>query len=200
MIIGVLGIQGDVHENIMSAGAALGDGDSVEIVMRPKDLDGIDGLIIPGGESTVIGRLAEANGMLERIKEKISSGLPVFGICAGLILLSKDAKDKTVGKTEQPILNMLDVKVERNSFGRQGESFETELVIEDCNPSFNGVFIRAPSILSIGDKVQSICEFDGKPVAVRQNNMLGTTFHPELTNDASLHEYFTSMIKESKQV
>lgn len=198
MRIGVLAIQGDVYENIAAARAALGDAGTAEAVMRPEEMDGIDGLVIPGGESTVIGRLSCTNGTFEKIRERINAGMPVFGICAGLILLSKDARDRAVGKTDQPLLGVLDVKVERNAFGHQRESFEAELVIEGQDPSFDGVFIRAPSISSVGPQVRIICELDGSPVAVRQGSILGTTFHPELTGNATLYEYFIGMVRESK--
>ena len=126
--------------------------------------------------------------------------MPVLGICAGLILLSKEAKDRVVGETDQPLLDLLDVQVERNSFGRQQDSFEVEISMDSINiPKFNGVFIRAPSIVEVGDNVETVSKFNEKIVAVKQNNMLGTAFHPELTSDVSLHKYFVNMIKQSKE-
>ena len=201
--IGVLSIQGDAAENLSSTQDALKELSQegiVHTVKTPEQIVKLDGLIIPGGESTMIGQLSLINGSLKQIKEKIESGMPVLGICAGLILLSKEAKDKVVGETDQPLLDLLDVQVERNSFGRQQDSFEVEISMDSINiPKFNGVFIRAPSIVEIGDNVETVSKFNEKIVAVKQNNMLGTAFHPELTSDVSLHKYFVNMIKQSKE-
>jgi len=201
--IGVLSIQGDAAENLSSTQDALKELSQegiVHTVKTPEQIAELDGLIIPGGESTMIGQLSLINGSLKQIKEKIESGMPVLGICAGLILLSKEAKDRVVGETDQPLLDLLDVQVERNSFGRQQDSFEVEISMDSINiPKFNGVFIRAPSIVEIGDNVETVSKFNEKIVAVKQNNMLGTAFHPELTSDVSLHKYFVNMIKQSKE-
>lgn len=200
--IGILGIQGDVPENIRATKQALselGDNADVYAVKKPNEILEIDGLIIPGGESTMIGQMSLLNGSLKQIKEKIESGMPVFGICAGLILLSKTAKDRTVGKTDQPLLDILDVSIERNSFGRQKDSFESELSLNAIQiPKFKGVFIRAPAIIGTGPKVEILSQFNEKIVAVKQQNILGTAFHPELTSDTSIHQYFIKMIKQSK--
>jgi 5'-phosphate synthase pdxT subunit len=198
--IGILSIQGDVAENGASMKAALEElgltGNLIK-VKTPEQLSKLDGLIIPGGESTVIGQLSLINGLLKQVKEKIESGMPVFGICAGLILLSKNAEDRVVGNTDQPLLDLLDVKVERNSFGRQRDSFETKISLEPVNiSSFNGVFIRAPSILEVGDDVQVLSKFNEKIVAVKQGNIIATSFHPELTTDISLHKYFVKIIQQ----
>ena len=201
--IGVLSIQGDAAENLSSTQDALKELSQegiVHTVKTPEQIAELDGLIIPGGESTMIGQLSLINGSLKQIKEKIESGMPVLGICAGLILLSKEAKDRVVGETDQPLLDLLDVQVERNSFGRQQDSFEVEISMDSINiPKFNGVFIRAPSIVEVGDNVETVSKFNEKIVAVKQNNMLGTAFHPELTSDVSLHKYFVNMIKQSKE-
>ena len=201
--IGILSVQGDVQENVITTKDALKDLDesgTVTTVKTPQEIEQVDGLIIPGGESTMIGQLSLVNGALKKIKEKIEAGMPVLGICAGLILLSKNAKDRVVGKTDQPLLDLLDVQVERNSFGRQRESFEAEISMDSCGISnFNGVFIRAPSISETGSGVETISKFNDKIVAVKQGNILGTAFHPELTEDVSLHKYFVNMIKQSKQ-
>ena len=147
----------------------------------------------------MIGQLSLVNGSLKKIKEKIEEGMPVLGICAGLILLSKDAKDRVIGEIDQPLLDLLDVQVERNSFGRQKDSFETEIAMDSINiPKFNGIFIRAPSIIEVGEKVEIISKFNEKIVAVKQDNMLGTAFHPELSSDISMHRYFVNMIKQAK--
>ena len=198
--IGVLAVQGDVAENIMATKMAmeeLGIEGIVSEIKNPEQISDLDGLIIPGGESTVIGPLSLVNGSLKKIKEKIASGMPVFGICAGLILLSKKAKDRVVGEMDQPLLDFLDIKIERNAFGRQRDSFESEISMEKIGvPKFLGVFIRAPSIIETGRNVEIISKFNEKIVAVKQGKILGTSFHPELTNDISLHKYFVNLITE----
>ena len=199
--VGVLSLQGDVAENIASTKTALSELDKTGTVIEvktPEQISELDGLIIPGGESTMIGQLSLINGSLKKIKEKIEAGMPVLGICAGLILLSKKAKDRVVGYTDQPLLDLLDVQVERNSFGRQRDSFEAVISMDSLNiPKFNGVFIRAPSISEVGENAEVISKFNEKIVAVKQGNMLATAFHPELTKDVSLHKYFVNMIKHA---
>jgi 5'-phosphate synthase pdxT subunit len=197
--IGVLAVQGDVAENITATKMAmedLGIEGIVNEIKSPEQISDLDGLIIPGGESTVIGTLSLVNGSLKKIKEKIASGMPVFGICAGLILLSKKAKDRVVGEMDQPLLDFLDVKIERNAFGRQRDSFESEISMEKIGiPTFQGVFIRAPSIMETGRNVEIISKFNEKIIAVKQGKILGTSFHPELTDDLSLHKYFINLVK-----
>jgi 5'-phosphate synthase pdxT subunit len=201
--IGVLAVQGDVAENVRTTEDALKELDesgTVQTVKTPEQIAKLDGLIIPGGESTVIGQLSLVNGSLKQVKEKIEGGMPVFGICAGLILLSTNAKDRVVGNMDQPLLELLDVQVERNSFGRQRNSFEAEISMDSLNiPKFEGVFIRAPSISEMGHDVKAVSKFNEKIVAVKQGNILATAFHPELTSDCSMHKYFVNMIKQSKQ-
>ena len=166
--IGVLSVQGDVAENLSSTQDALkelGQEGIVHTVTAPEQIAELDGLIIPGGESTMMGQLSLINGSLKQIKEKIEAGMPVLGICAGLILLSKEAKDRVVGETDQPLLDLLDIQVERNSFGRQQDSFEVEISMDSINiPKFNGVFIRAPSIVEVGDNVETVSKFNEKIV------------------------------------
>ena len=202
MNIGVLSLQGDVAENIASTKTALSElheTGQVTEVKTPDQISKLDGLIIPGGESTMIGQLSLINGSLKKIKEKINSGMPVFGICAGLILLSKNAKDRVVGSTDQPLLDLLNVDVERNSFGRQRDSFEAEISMDSINiPKFNGVFIRAPSIAEVGENVDIISKFNEKIVAVKQENILATAFHPELTTDVSLHKFFVKILQQKQ--
>jgi 5'-phosphate synthase pdxT subunit len=202
MNIGVLSLQGDVAENIASTKTALSElheTGQVTEVKTPDQISKLDGLIIPGGESTMIGQLSLINGSLKKIKEKINSGMPVFGICAGLILLSKNAKDRVIGSTDQPLLDLLNVDVERNSFGRQRDSFEAEISMDSINiPKFNGVFIRAPSIPEVGDNVDIIAKFNEKIVAVKQGNILATAFHPELTTDVSLHKFFVKILQQKQ--
>ena len=200
--IGILSIQGDVPENVTAIKNALSELDEsgiIHTVKNSEEISKLDGLIIPGGESTMIGQLSFVNGSLKHIKEKIQSGMPVFGICAGLILLSKNSKDHVVKNIKQPLLDLLDVHVERNSFGRQPESFESEISMDAINiQNFNGVFIRAPTISEIGSDVEVISKYDEKIVAVKQGNILATAFHPELTTDASVHKHFVKMVKDSK--
>jgi len=200
--IGILALQGDVAENLMSTMEAmneLGIDGSVSQVKTPDQISALDGLIIPGGESTMMGQLSITNGAMNSLKEKIESGMPVFGICAGMILLAKNSKDRVLGATEQPLLDALDVEIERNSFGRQKDSFEAEISLEPIDiPSFQGVFIRAPAVLRTGSGVETLGKFNEKIIAVKQGNILATSFHPELTRDVSLHKQFVKMVKESK--
>lgn len=200
--VGVLAIQGDVQENLLSTQKALdelGIEGSVIDVKTADDVSKLDGLIIPGGESTTIGQLSLVNSSLKIMKEKIETGMPVLGICAGMILLSKTADDRIVGKTNQPLLEILDVKLERNSFGRQRESFEANISMDSINiPKFRGVFIRAPSVSETGSDVEVLSKYNEKIVAVKKGNIIGTAFHPELTTDVSLHKYFVNLVKENK--
>lgn len=197
--IGVFAVQGDVEENLVATKTALdelGIKGTVSTVKTPDQISKLDGIILPGGESTTIGQLSLVNGSLKKIKEKIEAGMPAMGICAGLILLAKEVKDHVIGKTEQPLLDLLDVRVERNSFGRQHDSFEADISMESIKiPKFKGVFIRAPSILEVGKNVEIISKLNEKTIAVKQKNILATVFHPELTHDVSMHKYFINMIK-----
>ena len=200
--LGVLSIQGDVLENILSIKAAIDaldiDG-TVTSVRTPDEISKVDGLVIPGGESTTIGQLSKINGSLKILKEKIERGMPVLGICAGMILLSKTVNDKVVGKIDQPLLDILDIKLERNSFGRQRESFESDISLNSIGiPTFNGVFIRAPSISDVGSDVEILSKFNEKIVAVKKNNVIAVAFHPELTTDISLHKYFVNLTNTLK--
>ena len=200
--LGVLSIQGDVLENIISLKAAidaLGIDGTVTSVKTPEEISKVDGLVIPGGESTTIGQLSLFNGAFITLKDKIDQGMPVLGICAGMILLSKTVNDKVVGKIDQPLLNILDIKLERNSFGRQRESFESDISLNSIGiPTFNGVFIRAPSISDVGSDVEILSKFNEKIIAVKKNNIIGVAFHPELTSDISLHKYFVNLVNTLK--
>jgi len=202
LTVGVLSIQGDVQENLLSAKTAINelgiDGQVID-VRTPEEISQLDGLIIPGGESTTIGQLSLVNGSLKVLKEKIQNGMPVLGICAGMIMLSNTANDRVVGKTDQPLLDILDIKLERNSFGRQKESFEADVSLDSIDiPKFNGVFIRAPSVSNVGSDVEILSKFNDRVVAVKKGNVIGTAFHPELTKDISLHKYFVSLVNTSK--
>lgn len=199
LCIGVLAIQGDVQENLLSVKTTLDDlgvEGNVIAVKTPHEISQLDGLIIPGGESTTIGQLSLVNGSLKILKEKIEKGMPVLGICAGMIMLSKTADDHVVGKTNQPLLEILDIKLERNSFGRQRESFESNISMDSIDiPKFNGVFIRAPSVSDVGSDVEILSKLNERIIAVKKGNIIGTAFHPELTTDISLHKYFVKLVK-----
>jgi 5'-phosphate synthase pdxT subunit len=186
MRVGVLAIQGDVAEQEYALRAA---GAETIRVRDATALRSIQALVVPGGESTTIGQRAHELGLLGPLRDYVSGGGPVWGICAGLILLARDS-----GRA-QPHLGILDVSVTRNAFGRQVDSFETDIVIEGITGGpFRAVFIRAPAISSVGTGVSAIGLLDGQTiVAVRQGNILGTAFHPELTSDLRLHDYFLAM-------
>lgn len=198
--IGILAIQGDVAENLAATRLAmedLGIEGTVTEVKSPEQISDLDGLVIPGGESTVIGTLSLVNGALKKIKEKIASGMPVLGTCAGMIVLSKKAKDRVVGEMEQPLLDYLDVRIERNAFGRQKDSFEADISLDKIGiHNFRGVFIRAPSVIDAGKDVEVLAKIDEKIVAVRQGKIIGTSFHPELTQDLSIHKYFLTLAQK----
>jgi 5'-phosphate synthase pdxT subunit len=184
--VGVLALQGAFREH-MAALRRVG-ARAVEIRQR-KHIGGIDALIIPGGESTTIGKLLAEWDMLAPLKARLQSGMPVYGSCAGLILLCR-----TIENSDQPRLGVLNAKVRRNAFGRQVDSFEAKLAIPEIGSAlFHAVFIRAPVITEVGPGVRVLAEIDGQAVAVRENNILATSFHPELTRDLRLHRYFTGM-------
>ena len=195
-------MQGDVTENFLSTMVSmneLGLDGAVSQVKTAEQIAKLDGLIIPGGESTMIGQMSLVNGALKTIKEKVESGMPIFGICAGMILLAKKSKDRIVENIEQPLLDLLNVKIERNSFGRQKDSFEAEISLDPIGiTSFHGVFIRAPSVAEVGKDVKVLAKFNEKTVAVQQGNIIATAFHPELTRDTSLHKSFVKMVSDLK--
>ena len=202
LTIGVFGLQGDIEEHMAMTKLALDkmrlDG-AVIWAKTEKDVECLDGLIIPGGESTVIGRLADYNKTLKAIKERIYDGMPVLGTCAGLIMLAKKVYDRVVSDVKQPILGLMDAVAERNAFGRQKESFEVDLQIPAFGKKkFRGVFIRAPAIREIGPEVEILCKLNETIIAAQQHNMIGTAFHPELTDDTRLHQYFIKTVKKSR--
>ncbi len=161
-------------------------------VRLPQELDGIDGLIIPGGESTTIGQIAGRWGLMDPIRDLAGSGRPIWGTCAGMILMATKIVDNS---RAQPLLGLIDVAVRRNAFGRQVDSFEAELSVPVLGDDpFHGVFIRAPLVESVGKKAEVLCQLDeGTTVAVRQGNLLATAFHPELSNDDRFHEFFVGL-------
>ena len=188
-IIGILGMQGAIaeHQEILLQIPHT----KTRIVKTAKDLDCIDGLILPGGESTAIGKLLDYFSLKEILRQKIISGLPVFGTCAGLILLAKNIENQT-----NTHLATMDITVKRNGYGSQLDSFSTNLLIPtiDKNMPIPLVFIRAPYITKTDKDVQILATLDNKIIAARQKNMLVTAFHPELTNDLRFHQYFLSML------
>lgn len=200
--LGVLAIQGDVAENVSSLEdsiSELNQDATVNVVKTPEEIAELDGLIIPGGESTTIGQLSLVNGSLKEIKQKVESGMPVLGICAGMVLLANNASDKVVGKIEQPLFDFLDVDLERNSFGRQRESFEANISLDSIGISnFNGVFIRAPTITTISNDIEVLAKLNEKIIAIKKGNIIGTSFHPELTEDLAIHKYFVNLVKDTK--
>jgi 5'-phosphate synthase pdxT subunit len=186
--VGVLALQGDVREHVR-----LLEEMSVEpvAVKHPEQLGDVDGLVIPGGESTTIGKMAVRFGLLEPIRQAISDGLPVYGTCAGMILLAG-----SVTEGDQPLIGGLDIVVRRNAFGRQNDSFESEIQIEGMDDPFPAVFIRAPWVEKVGADVQVMAEVSHHAVMVRHERLLATSFHPEIAGDDRVHRVFVEMIEE----
>jgi len=191
--IGVLALQGDVAEHI----ASLGDCGVIASGVRSKqEIQSIDALVIPGGESTTIAKLAKAFGVFDLIKSRIASGMPTYGSCAGKILIADKILD---GGADQEGFGGIDAQVRRNAFGRQVDSFETDLTFAGISgAAFRAVFIRAPWVESVGTQVEVLASFNGHPVAIRQGHLLATSFHPELTGDNRIHRFFVDQLcKES---
>lgn len=180
MRVGVLALQGDFREH---AAALKAIGAEPVLVRLPEDLAGLEGLVIPGGESTTIGKLADRYGLVEPLRAAIGSGLPTLGTCAGLIFLAA----ATTEEQPQVQLGVLDVVVQRNAFGSQVASFEADLDIAGQKEPMRAVFIRAPWIVKVGSGVEVLAEVDGHPVMVREGAVIGTSFHPELTRDGRVH-------------
>lgn len=195
--IGVLGLQGDIEEHVAATKQALHEMQvegGVELVRYPAEVEKVDGLILPGGESTVQITLAAIQRSLPVIQKRISEGMPVMGTCAGMIMLSRRAFDRVVGDTKQKLIGNLDIVIERNAFGRQGDSFEADLSIPMLGKeAFKGVFIRAPAVSEVGKNVEVIAKLNNKVVAVRQKNVIGTAFHPELSDDSRMHKHLVTM-------
>lgn len=189
MKIGVLALQGAVAEHIRSLEAA---GAEAVAVKRMEELVELDGIVIPGGESTTIGKLIRKYGFLEALQEFSKQGKPLFGTCAGLIILA----EKIDGQ-EEAHLQLMDMVVARNAFGRQRESFETDLPIKGIDEPIRAVFIRAPLIKEVGSGVDILSVYNDEIVAARQGHLLACSFHPELTDDYRLHAYFVDMVKEA---
>lgn len=184
--VGVLALQGDFREHLR-----LFDSLGVEAapVKTPDQLSDVDALVVPGGESTTIGKMATRFGLIEPLRESIHLGLPTYGTCAGLILLAG-----AVTEGDQPLIGALDVVVRRNAFGRQNESFEADVDIDGLDEPFHAVFIRAPWVEKVGSEVEVLAEVGEHPVMVRQGTILATSFHPELTGDARIHRMLLEMV------
>lgn len=196
MKIGVIAIQGAVSEHVDALRRALAErGVEAEVVeIKHKGIvPECSGIVIPGGESTTLCRLLAREGITEEIKEAASRGVPILGTCAGLIVLAKEG-DQQVEKTGQELLGIMDTRVNRNAFGRQRDSFEAELELSILDSPFTGVFIRAPGIVSCGPGVKVLSRLEGMIIAAEQGNLLALAFHPELTDDLRIHQYFLDKV------
>lgn len=184
--VGVLALQGDVREHLLTLESL---GVETTEVKTLQQLGSVDALVIPGGESTTMGKMAGRFGLLDPLRQSIRDGLPTYGTCAGMILLAN-----ALTEGDQPLIGGLDVVVRRNAFGRQNDSFETAIEIKGLSEPFQAVFIRAPWIEKVGAEVEVLATIDDHPVMVRQDNLLATSFHPELTGDGRVHQMLVDMI------
>jgi 5'-phosphate synthase pdxT subunit len=197
-LIGVLALQGDVREHLAALRAA---GAEPVTVRRPEELAGVDGLVVPGGESTTMAKLADRFGLLGPLRDAVRDGLPVYGSCAGMIMLADRVLD---APADQQTVGGLDVVVRRNAFGRQVDSFETEVAVEGVpGEPVHAVFIRAPWVEEVGPGVEVLGRVvggaaDGKIVAVRQGRLVATSFHPELTGDSRVHALFVELVRAAR--
>jgi 5'-phosphate synthase pdxT subunit len=182
VVVGVLGIQGDFEAHAKMLAAA---GAEARVVRTPQDLEGLDGLVIPGGESTTMTLGIEREGLSEPLRALVRSGTPVLGTCAGMIMLDREH------------LDVLDVRTRRNAFGRQVSSFEADVPVKGAG-AMRAVFIRAPWVEEVGGGVEVLAEVDGHPVAVREDNVLAVAFHPELTGDGRLHQWLIDRVREHR--
>ncbi|MCC6729053.1 MAG: pyridoxal 5'-phosphate synthase glutaminase subunit PdxT [Chthonomonadales bacterium] len=190
--IGILALQGAIgpHRKMLERGV----GAAVQLVRSVDELARVDGLVLPGGESTTIGKLLQRHRLDVALRARAAEGMPIFGTCAGMILLARD-----VLGSDQMRLGLLDIAVERNAFGRQVDSFEADIAVPELGkPPVSGVFIRAPAVESAGEGVQILGRYRGRVVAVRQGAVLATAFHPELTEDTRFHAWFTRMVTEAR--
>lgn len=188
MKIGVLSLQGAISEH---AGVLKALGCDVVNVVKPEQLAGLDGLVLPGGESTTVGKLLERYGLDAIIRERVADGMAVMGTCTGLILMAKE-----ITGSSQPRLGIMDIKVLRNAFGRQVDSFEADVPIPEIGGEpFRAVFIRAPYIEEVKGEARTLAEFEGKAIMARQGRLLACAFHPELTDDYRVHRYFLDIVE-----
>jgi 5'-phosphate synthase pdxT subunit len=188
--IGVLALQGAVAEHIRAIEKAGAEG---VVVKRTEQLDELQGMIIPGGESTTIGKLMRTYDFIDAMKSFYKQGKPIFGTCAGLIVIAK-----RIAGQEDAHLELMDITVARNAFGRQRESFETDLPVKGIDERVRAVFIRAPLIQEVGQDVEVLATYNDQIVAAQQGNLLAASFHPELTDDYRMHAYFLDMVKKSR--
>ncbi|MGZ4591127.1 MAG: pyridoxal 5'-phosphate synthase glutaminase subunit PdxT [Actinomycetes bacterium] len=199
-VVGVLALQGDVREHLAALGRV---GAEAVPVRRPDELAAVDALVLPGGESTTMAKLAVAFGMMEPLRERVRAGMPAYGSCAGMILLADRVLD---GRAAPPTVGGIDMTVRRNAFGRQVDSFESDLLLEGLpGGPLHAVFIRAPWVESVGEGVRVLATApvpgaDGRIVAVRQGPLMATSFHPELTRDDRVHAYFIDIVTSAKGV
>ncbi|HEX5156652.1 MAG TPA: pyridoxal 5'-phosphate synthase glutaminase subunit PdxT [Ktedonobacterales bacterium] len=194
--IGILAFQGDFREHALAVERL---GAESRLVRLPRDLEGVDGLILPGGESTVMGKLMIAYDVVEPLRSLLAEGMPAWGTCAGMILLSRATDNALAG---QPLLASINMRTRRNAFGAQRESFETMLNVPAIGPEpYHAVFIRGPIVEEVGEGVEVLARIDAPEpniVAVRQNRLLATAFHPEMTGDLRFHEYFLGMVRDAR--
>jgi 5'-phosphate synthase pdxT subunit len=195
-VVGVLALQGDVREHLAMLRAS---GADAVAVRRPAELDEVDGLVVPGGESTTMSKLARTFDLIDPLRQAAKEGLPMFGTCAGMIMLADRIQD---GVADQETIGGLDVVVRRNAFGRQVDSFEADLRVDHLDEPFHALFIRAPWVEEVGPEVETVATVatgpaTGRIVAVRQRHLLATSFHPEVTGDARIHDYFVSIVRQA---
>lgn len=186
--IGVFALQGDVREHVATLTALGADAFTVR---RPSELERCDGLVLPGGESTTMAKLARTFDLLDPLRQRVKDGMPTFGTCAGMILLADRIRDGIVG---QETIGGLDVTVRRNAFGRQVDSFEADLPFAGLDDPVHAVFIRAPWVEEVGSGVEVLASAEGHPVAVRQGHLMATSFHPEVEGDGRVHRLFLAMV------
>ena len=185
MKAGVLALQGDFREH----GRTLANAGATPVEVRSaEDLAGVDCLVIPGGESTTMGKLARAYDLVEPVRERAIEGMPIFGTCAGMIVLA----ERVLGG--EPLFGLMDIGVERNAYGRQVDSFEADVDVDGIDHPVRGVFIRAPRITDVGEDVRVLAEHEGAPVVLEQGNLLVSSFHPELIGEAGLHRYLLAKL------
>lgn len=193
VVIGVLALQGDVREHMAAVEQA---GAEAVAVRTREEIAQVDGLILPGGESTTVGKLLERFDLMETIRSLPDEGKPIFGTCTGMILLAKEVENSGV---HQPRIALMDVTVRRNAFGRQVDSFEEDIPVEGIEDGpVRAVFIRAPYISDVREGVEVLAEVQGHPILVREGDLLAAAFHPELTDDVRVHKYFIEMVKAAK--
>lgn len=189
MKVGVVALQGDFEKHIEALRASGAEGLEVVEVRTPEDLARVERVIVPGGESTTVGLLMQRFGLGDAMTQAAAEGMPVWGTCMGMIMMARDVE----GRPDQFTLNLLDIQVRRNAFGAQVHSFEDAVPMEGLEEPVTGVFIRAPIVTRVGEGVQTLAHYNGEIVAVRQGNRIGTSFHPELTDDTRLHRWFLTL-------